>query len=172
MALCDKAILVEGPTDEMVVLYHFMKEYQCHPFAKGIELISVGGTVFKHFALLGAKLKKRIAIITDNDNLNIEELETKRNIPQEDTVQLFTEKDSSLHTLEPAFINANADNLKGLSKVIRGKNVDDETAESLSEYMTKHKTEWAQKLLEDSSYNFNVPQYIIDAIDWLIDGHK
>ena len=105
-------------------------------------------------------------------NLNIEELETKRNIPQEDTVQLFTEKDSSLHTLEPAFINANADNLKGLSKVIRGKNVDDETAESLSEYMTKHKTEWAQKLLEDSSYNFNVPQYIIDAIDWLIDGHK
>ena len=53
VALCDKAILVEGPTDEMVVLYHFMKEYQCHPFAKGIELISVGGTVFKHFALLG-----------------------------------------------------------------------------------------------------------------------
>lgn len=77
VALCDKAILVEGPTDEMVVLYHFMKEYQCHPFAKGIELISVGGTVFKHFALLGAKLKKRIAVITDNDNLNIEKLETK-----------------------------------------------------------------------------------------------
>ena len=77
-----------------------------------------------------------------------------------------------LHTLEPAFIDANADNLKGLSKLIRGKNVDDETAESLSEYMTKHKTEWAQKLLEDSSYNFNVPQYIIDAIDWLIDGNK
>ena len=28
VALCDKAILVEGPTDEMVVLYHFMKEYE------------------------------------------------------------------------------------------------------------------------------------------------
>ncbi|WP_229039090.1 TOPRIM nucleotidyl transferase/hydrolase domain-containing protein [Parabacteroides johnsonii] len=69
-----------------------MKEYQCHPFAKGIELISVGGTVFKHFALLGAKLKKRIVVITDNDNLNIEELEIKRNLPQEEAVKLFTEK--------------------------------------------------------------------------------
>lgn len=172
VALCDKAILVEGPTDEMVVLYHFMKEYQCHPFAKGIELISVGGTVFKHFALLGAKLKKRIAVITDNDNLNIEKLETKRNLPQEEVVRLFTEKDTSLHTLEPAFVNANVDNLKGLSKLIRGENVDKESAESLSEYMKKHKTEWALKLLEDESYNFNVPQYIMDAINWLIDGEK
>lgn len=64
------------------------------------------------------------------------------------------------------------DNLKGLSKLIRGENVDKESAESLSEYMKKHKTEWALKLLEDESYNFNVPQYIMDAINWLIDGEK
>lgn len=38
--------------------------------------------------------------------------------------------------------------------------------------MKKHKTEWALKLLEDESYNFNVPQYIMDAINWLIDGEK
>ena len=25
---------------------------------------------------------------------------------------------------------------------------------------------------EDESYNFNVPQYIMDAINWLIDGEK
>lgn len=123
-------------------------------------------------SLLGAKLKKRIAVITDNDNLNIEKLETKRNLPQEEVVRLFTEKDTSLHTLEPAFVNANVDNLKGLSKLIRGENVDKESAESLSEYMKKHKTEWALKLLEDESYNFNVPQYIMDAINWLIDGEK
>ena len=122
--------------------------------------------------MLGAKLKKLIAVITDNDNLNIEKLETKRNLPQEEVVRLFTEKDTSLHTLEPAFVNANVDNLKGLSKLIRGENVDKESAESLSEYMKKHKTEWALKLLEDESYNFNVPQYIMDAINWLIDGEK
>lgn len=98
--------------------------------------------------------------------------ETKRNLPQEEVVRLFTEKDTSLHTLEPAFVNANVDNLKGLSKLIRGENVDKESAESLSEYMKKHKTEWALKLLEDESYNFNVPQYIMDAINWLIDGEK
>ncbi|KAB6443023.1 AAA family ATPase [Bacteroides xylanisolvens] len=172
VALCEKAILVEGPTDEMVVLYYFMKEFGCHPFAKGIELISVGGVVFKHFALLGAKLNKRIAVITDNDGHSIEEVKTKRNLPQKDTVKLFSESNSALNTLEPAFVNANANNIDCLSQFIRGKKINGETTESLSEYMEKHKTEWAQKLLENDSYLFDVPQYIKDAINWLIDEDK
>lgn len=156
----------------MVVLYYFMKEFGCHPFAKGIELISVGGVVFKHFALLGAKLNKRIAVITDNDGHSIEEVKTKRNLPQKDTVKLFSESNSALNTLEPAFVNANANNIDCLSQFIRGKKINGETTESLSEYMEKHKTEWAQKLLENDSYLFDVPQYIKDAINWLIDEDK
>lgn len=99
-------------------------------------------------------------------------MKTKRNLPQKDTVKLFSESNIVLRTLEPAFVNVNASNVDCLSQFIRGKKVNGETAESLSEYMEKHKTEWAQKLLEDDSYLFDVPQYIKDAINWLIDEDK
>ncbi|MDD2298033.1 MAG: AAA family ATPase [Fermentimonas sp.] len=170
IALCKKAILVEGPTDEMVLLYHFMKEYQCHPFAMNIELISVGGVVFKHFAQLGATLNKKIAIITDNDSSPLEELKKKRAINQELNVRLFSEENTLIHTLEPAFVRANLSNIDKLSLLVRGKVESEETEEKLSDYMVKHKTEWAQKLLEAKSYDYDVPQYIKDAVNWLVNG--
>lgn len=170
IALCKKAILVEGPTDEMVLLYHFMKEYQCHPFAMDIELISIGGVVFKHFAQLGATLNKQIAIITDNDSLSFDDLIKKRGVDQGNNIKLFSENDSSLHTLEPAFVHANAGNIQKLSLLIRGKVQVGETEKQLSDYMEKHKTEWAQKLLEADAYDYDVPQYVKDAVNWLTNG--
>ena len=135
-----------------------------------IELISVGGVVFKHFAQLGATLNKKIAIITDNDSSPLEELKKKRAINQELNVRLFSEENTLIHTLEPAFVRANLSNIDKLSLLVRGKVESEETEEKLSDYMVKHKTEWAQKLLEAKSYDYDVPQYIKDAVNWLVNG--
>ena len=94
----------------------------------------------------------------------------KRGVDQGNNIKLFSENDSSLHTLEPAFVHANAGNIQKLSLLIRGKVQVGETEKQLSDYMKKHKTEWAQKLLEADAYDYDVPQYVKDAVNWLTNG--
>lgn len=49
LILCKAVVLVEGPTDEMVVTYYYQKAFKRHPFDDGIELVSVNGTAFKAY---------------------------------------------------------------------------------------------------------------------------
>ena len=72
ITLCKRAILVEGPSDEMIVQYALEKEGKTL-FEDGTELIVVNGTRFKNFIQLAKELKKPIAIITDNDGKSEDE---------------------------------------------------------------------------------------------------
>lgn len=43
-----------------------------------------------------------------------------------------------------------------------------DTEADLVEFMEKNKTEWAYRLLANiDSTNFNTPEYIIEAINWI-----
>ena len=88
IALCQAAILVEGPTDEMIVEYCFRKLYARHPFEMGIEVISVGGVQFHHYSKLISKTK-RIAIVTDNDCKTHEKLVSYRSITENTYIKLL-----------------------------------------------------------------------------------
>ena len=176
MILSKAVILVEGPADEMVVTYHYYKKNNGkHPFNDGIELIAVGGIAFKEYVLLLRNFSKKVAVITDNDGLSITELLQKRglgNLP--DNIKVFTEQNVTFRTLEPSFVNANADNVQSLSDFLRSRKNNNDTKDSLAEYMENNKTEWSYRLLQNiDSVAFCVPDYISSAIEWITnDKHE
>jgi len=170
LALCKSAILVEGPTDEMIVQYH-LEKIKKYVFQDGVELLAVGGVRFKNFISLAAILGKRVAIITDNDgrtkedikNLYLdEELKTSH-----DTISVFTCEETANSTLEIAFINKNKERLADLAKIIRKKKEKDDSVDKLQDFMLKNKTTWAYRLLESKDRSFETPDYIEEAIKWI-----
>lgn len=169
LLLCKSVILVEGPTEEMILSYYYFNKYSCHPFDDGIEIISVNGVGFKEYINLVSFSQKKVAVITDNDGMNIEDLKVKRGIDNGlENVQLFTEKNPILHTLEPSFIHKNIGILQQLSDILRTQQKPNDTETSLSSYMENNKTEWAYKLLTQKKIlNFEVPEYMVDAINWI-----
>lgn len=168
LALCDKAILVEGPTDEMAVQYYLLSQSK-DLFADKIELIAVGGLRFKNFVTLARAIGKRIAIITDNDGKTTKEV-TELYLSSESSdnaVRVFTPKDPEEHTIEVAFVNHNTDRLNDFSLIVRKKGQSDAEKDSLTKFLISNKTMWMFRLLESGDYSFKTPQYIIDAISWI-----
>lgn len=170
LILCKSAILVEGPTDEMIVTYYYKKKYNKHPFDDGIELISVEGISFKQFAELAKAFNKKVAIITDNDGMDpdgVLNLRGLKDLPE--TIKVFTETNTSLKTLEPSFVEQNKEKLQDLSNVIRLRSVNPDTKDGLIAFMINNKTEWAYRLIKSLyATDFEVPQYISNSIDWLL----
>ena len=171
LILCKSVILVEGPTDEMIVTYYYQKMFKKHPFDDGVELVSVNGTAFKAYVdLMNSFPSKRVAVITDNDGFDEAALLKERGLPSDlpNHIKLFTETNRELNTLEPSFVSANKDNLLSLSNFFHKKKVERDTEENLVSYLENNKTQWSFKLLENvGTCSYNVPQYIINAIDWV-----
>lgn len=129
----------------------------------------MNGVGFKEYINLVSFSQKKVAVITDNDGMNIEDLKVRRGIDNGlENVQLFTEKNPILHTLEPSFIHKNIGILQQLSDILRTQQKPNDTETSLSSYMENNKTEWAYKLLTQKKIlNFEVPEYMVDAINWI-----
>lgn len=162
LALAEKVILVEGPTDELIIQAAYLKAYNHLPIADGIDIISVRSLAFKRFCDMAMLLKKPVVVVTDNDgdiqcNINEKYKDYDKSI-----VILVYEKDQSLNTIEPSFLNANADKIVELGKLITGK---EKSYDNLLSYMTKNKTEWALKVF-DNPKSVNYPEYINDAIKY------
>jgi len=67
LVLAKKTILVEGPSDELVVQKAYMAAHSGKlPISDGIDVISVG-TSFLRFLEIASRLDKCVAIVTDND---------------------------------------------------------------------------------------------------------
>ena len=170
LALCKKAILIEGPTDEMVVLYHYKSKFDKHPFDDGIELISVDGVSFKHYIALAKALNKKIAIITDNDTKDISEIKKLYNPDQSNSIGVYSELNTTLNSLEQSFVNKNLSQITLLSETVRVIKHRNENAETLVKFMTGNKTEWAYRLLDkitDIKVGIVAPDYIQNAINWI-----
>lgn len=166
LILCEAAILVEGPTDEMICNY-YMKQINRGMFHNGVELMAVGGVSFGHFVELAKDLKIKVAVVRDRDKKTRQYYETLYcgTIPV-DNIRVFL--DDNCTTLEPSFVAANKNRIQELSDTVRKEKNIEETSYSLIEFMTNHKTEWAFRLMK-RDLQFEVPQYIKDAFDW-IDG--
>lgn len=170
--MCHKAILVEGDSDELIV----QKAYKVHnngslPIEKGIDVISVG-TSFLRFLEIAEKIKKPVAVVTDNDG-DIESLREKYreyiDNNKKDYIKIFfddivdtghlenSEAPFNYNTLEPKLLKVN--NVEKFNKIF-------ETSfnkEGLLRYMKNNKTECALKIFR-SDENINFPNYIEEAI--------
>lgn len=155
--LSQKAILVEGPSDELIVQKAYLQKYKKLPVDHGVDVISVRGLSFKRFLEVAKALDKSVHVITDNDGkdqpliiANFSDVIGKS--------LLHVSDDKSCPTLEPQLAKCNT--LELLNKILDTTYSD---KSSLVNYMTTHKTDCALKILE-SHEEIVVPQYIADAI--------
>jgi putative ATP-dependent endonuclease of the OLD family len=140
LILCRKAILVEGPSDELVVQKAYINKYKKLPIEDEVDIISVS-TSFLRFLEIAEKIKKPVVVVTDNDG-DFENKVTTKYKPYEKcpTIKICADSNNDLNTLEPQIVDANKAQLDTLREVleIEEKEYPDKT--SISDYMQKRAT--------------------------------
>ncbi|WP_317056545.1 ATP-dependent nuclease [Roseovarius rhodophyticola] len=158
LILSKRAILVEGPSDELLVQRAYKDVHGVLPLADGTEIISVRSLAFKRFLDIARLLNIDIRVITDNDG-DVAKLKKKYgDYLGADGVLISFDDDEGAPTLEPQLVKYNGRNL---TNKILGK--DFATDEQLVEYMEGHKTDCALKFFE-SETAMVIPDYIQHAI--------
>ncbi|MFH0989857.1 MAG: AAA family ATPase [bacterium] len=164
LILTSCAILVEGPSDELIVQKAFAKHNNGKlPIDKGIDVISVG-TSFLRFLEIADKLRKPVRVVTDNDRSY--EIKVKKKYKQYENskiITIYADSNDDLNTLEPQIVHANKDRLSDLRTVLGIGEEEYPDEKSISDYMHGNKTECALKLFE-SEKDFIFPNYILRAI--------
>ena len=167
LVLAKSAILVEGPSDELIVQRAFKDNYGALPIEQGVDVISVRGLSFKRFLDIAKKLDKKVAVVTDNDGKYESRIKNKyKDYGNITCVKICASENNDLKTLEPQFVDANKDKLEELRNVIGLSEEAYPTQTSISDYMEDNKTDWALQVFKTPK-KFAYPTYIIEAIDWV-----
>ena len=166
--LAEKVILVEGPTDELIIQRAYMDEYGKLPIEDGIDVIVVDSLAFKRYCDIAVLLKKKMVIVTDNDGNIQKNINEKYSEYLDKTNLVFIyEENEILDTIEPSVLEVNCKNDKPteLFKNVISKNgsMKNKSKQEVLSFMTENKAEWALRVLE-SEEKINYPEYIIDAI--------
>jgi len=165
MILCRKAILVEGPSDELIIQKAYLVKNKKLPIEDEVDVISVG-TSFSRFLEIAEKIKKPVVVVTDNDG-DFENKITKKYEAYENckNIKICADNNNDLNTLEPQFVEVNKGNLDDLREVLNIKKDKYPDQKSISDYMENNKTDCALTIF-DTDKDIAFPQYILDAINW------
>lgn len=159
LILAKKIVLVEGPSDELILQKAYRLAHGSWPHEAGIDVMSVG-LAFGRFLEIAAILAGiQVVVVTDNDG-NPDRVQTKfaefEGFPN---IHVCFSKDTDLRTLEPHMAAVNSPEV--LSRVL-GRSFN--TREDASEYMLANKTESALKIFEYQGEGLNFPAYIQEAV--------
>lgn len=171
LVLSQKAILVEGASDELVIQKAYMNAHEGKlPIEDGIDVISVG-TAFLRFLEVANRLNKVVAVVTDNDG-NINALEQKYSgflgANKKDNILISYDKldrtdtgltDYNYNTLENLILLSN--DLQKLNSVFE---TTYPSEDDLRKYMKNNKTDCALAIFNWNG-DITFPQYITEAID-------
>lgn len=161
LLLSSRSILVEGPSDELVVQKAFIAKHGVSPLEKGVDVISVRGLAFKRFLEIAKLLGIKTDVVTDNDG-DVEALKAKyADYPAGGKINIRYDTDEAFPTLEPQMLKANS--LELLNSVL---GTDYSDSSELIEYMTKpaNKTDVALKIF-DATETIAFPGYIDAAVE-------
>ena len=158
MILAKRSILVEGPSDELIVQRAYVKKHGQMPLANGVDVISVNSLAFKRFLEIAALLKKKTDVVTDNDG-NVEGLKKKyAEYAGSDIISIQYDEDEDARTLEPQLMKKNG--LAVINKVLE-KSFTEEAAAIA--YMAANKADTALKFFE-TDVDWSPPEYINRAL--------
>ncbi len=163
LLLADAVILVEGPSDELLVQRAYRDKHGRLPVQDGIDVMSVGLT-FKRFLELARFTKTRkVAVITDLDDNESDEKARARfhDFEEPGRVQGFVGEPAAGRTLENQVVRA-----AGVATIngILGQHFAE--VGELVEHMKKGKTEIALALF-DSDVTFTLPKHFYDAVNFV-----
>jgi putative ATP-dependent endonuclease of OLD family len=172
LILCKKAILVEGPSDELIIQRAFMdKNNNKLPIEYGIDVISVKGLAFSRFLDIAKVIKKPVAVVTDNDgdfenNIGKKYESYKKN----DFIKISSDNRNELRTIEFQLTDANKNNLKSFCELLGIDFKNYGTEELIRKHMAKkeNKTKYALKIFT-ATQNIAYPEFINDVIRWCAD---
>lgn len=166
LILAKKAVLVEGPSDELVFQKLYMQKNDNKlPIEDGIDVISVQSLAFKRFLDIANLLEKNVAVITDNDGDFATNITNKYNSYfGSKHILISADNRNELNTLEPQFFDVNKHDLPKLRSVIGYPSTYTED-QKIIDYMINQKTDWALKLFEADEV-LEYPNYIKTVVDW------
>jgi putative ATP-dependent endonuclease of the OLD family len=163
LILSRRCILVEGPSDELIVQRAYKEKHQKLPLEDGVDVISVRSLAFKRFLEIAVLLNLDVRVVTDNDG-NIAAIKSKYADylgGKTPTIKICYDADEAYPTLEPQLLKANS---RVLLNNILGVDYADDA--SLLRYMTasENKTDCALRMFE-SDTTWKTPDYIANAIE-------
>lgn len=159
LILSKHAILVEGPSDELIVQRAYLDLHGKLPLKNGIDIITVRSLAFKRFLEIAKLLKKEAVVVTDNDG-DVEALHRKyADWFEVEGIKICFSEDEKRKTLEPQLFESNG--LEKLNQVF-GKTFG--TEEKLLKWMEANKTDAALAIFEAEEV-LQFPDYILEAIN-------
>jgi len=160
LILSRRCILVEGPSDELIVQCAYRRKHGRLPLEDGVDVISVGSLAFSRFLEIAELLRIDVRVVTDNDG-DVSAVQTKYTSFLEDaatTIRICYDNDESYPTLEPQLLKANS--LAVLNQIL---GIEHACEDDLLQYMSRHKTDCALKMFE-AKEEWATPEYIQNAI--------
>jgi putative ATP-dependent endonuclease of OLD family len=158
LILARRAILVEGPSDELIVQAAYVKQHGKMPLEEGVDVISVNSLAFKRFLEIAVLLDRTVAVVTDNDGSVSRVTAKYADYVGKPNIVIHYDADEHIPTLEPQLFKANGKTT--IEKIVGRTFVSDN---DLLDFMKDNKTETALKFLETSE-TWTIPSYIVNAI--------
>jgi predicted ATP-dependent endonuclease of OLD family len=119
IVLSQKVILVEGPSDELLLKKIYLENHDKLPEEDGIDIIVVRGIGFKHYLNIAKHIKTKVNVIKDNDGSYSENIHKYSQDFDFENINFFSETDDTLKSLEPSLIDANSENTKTLEHLAK-----------------------------------------------------
>ena len=116
VALSRKVVLVEGPSDELILKKIYKDTHKDRlPEQDGIDIIVVRGVGFKTFIAIGKEIGTAINVLRDNDgNYEKNVVIARKDYKDFPNIKLVSSTNNNEFSLEPAMILANAESEKEL----------------------------------------------------------
>ena len=165
-SLGKKIMLVEGNAEYILMEKFFEMIHSKKPEDFNVSIISVDGLSFERYLEIAACfVDKKVVVITDNDSDYAGNVQSKYSSYQQfQNIKVSSDLDNDNQTFEICIYKNNKALLdsSGLTK-----------SKDLQGYMLREKAEFALRLLEhletdNISKKFIIPNYIKEAIEWII----
>jgi len=109
VALSQKVVLVEGPSDELILKKIYLNEHDLLPEEDAIDIIVVRGIGFGNYLEIAKHIKTKVNVVKDNDgdyDKNIKEY--AKEYDEHDFIKFFSSDDCYLYSLGPVMIESNS----------------------------------------------------------------
>lgn len=158
LILADRTILVEGPSDELVVQKAHQAIHEKLPIQMGVDVLNVRGLSFARFLDIAQALGRPVAVVTDNDGDYQKKVAEKYHPYAGGSIKICADNDDQAPTLEPQLLKVN-----GRARLNEILGTAHATDADLLAHMAANKTECALKIF-DWKGPLDFPGYIKDAV--------
>ncbi|MEZ9600610.1 ATP-dependent endonuclease [Vibrio sp. 10N.286.46.A8] len=184
VVLSKKVILVEGPSDELLLKKKYLQDNGKLPEEDGIDIIVVRGIGFKHYLEIAKHVGTRVNVVKDNDGSYEKNITKYAENYQYPNIAFFSENNDELKSLEPSLIEASSkdeDTLKRFAKIALSTvtfnqldkidNLDKQKEFFIAVYVGENgdKNNGSKKVdsairIFDSQEDIQYPEYLVEAL--------